>query len=151
MKKERQSREHLHRPVCYQPQDPIPVLTTEKSYFTSLPYQKKIWAAWRHFLGAKKNQIQARERDPGKSGFIPSLSSPHGGQKAQEGVPALQSVLHGSESFHKSLLPLLLSEKMTFEESWREGRCGKSEGFLGPGQASQWKSSSCVLYQIIRR
>ena len=110
VKKKRRSREHPHRPVCYQPQDPITVLTTEKSYFASLPNQKKTWAAWRHFLGAKKTQIQARERVPGKAGFIPSHTPPHSGQKAQEGVPALQSVLHGSESLHNPLLPLLLSE-----------------------------------------
>lgn len=41
------------------------------------------------FLGAKKNQIQARERDPGKAElFIPSHTPPYGDQKAQEGVSA---------------------------------------------------------------
>lgn len=45
----------------------------------------------------KENQIQARERDPGKAEqFIPSHTPRHGDQKTQEGVPALQSALRVS-------------------------------------------------------
>lgn len=121
VKKERRSREHPHHPVCYQPQDPIPVLTTEKSYFASLPNQKKTWAAWRHFLGAKKTQIQARERVPGKAGFIPSHTPPHSGQKV-----SLPSSLFFMALRAYTILCCLSSQRWA-----RPAHCAYSDTFWG--------------------